>query len=128
MSHLSNTDKSRILRAMKAAELSEEKQKHGAVIYKGGSLISVGINAIDNDPLFVGVDAINPKTHAEAMAIRACNPDVDLSNAIIYVARVNNNGDPVLSKPCATCQKAIEDAKIKRVVYTETEMKEWACG
>lgn len=126
MSHLSNTDKSRISRAMKAAELSEEKQRHGAVIYRGGSLISVGTNIVANDPFFIGEEVINPNHHAETMAIRACSPDADLSNAIIYVARINKKGEPLMSKPCVTCAQAIKKAGIKRVVYTTVEMKEWA--
>lgn len=118
MDHLSKTDRTRLLRAMKAAELSEERQRHGAVIYKGGSLISVGTNIVANDPFFVGEETINPKHHAEAMAIRACSKDADLSNAVIYVARINKKGEPAMSKPCLTCQEAIKVAKIKRVVYT----------
>lgn len=119
---MSNTDKTRLSRAMKAAELSEANQRHGAMIYRGGAVISVGINVVRNNPFFVGEDTINPNHHAETMAIRACSPDADLSNAVIYVARVNRRGKPLMSKPCATCQEAIEKAGIKRVVYTETGM------
>lgn len=119
---LSKTERSRLSRAMKAAELSEAKQRHGAVIYKGGSLLSVGINAVKNCPIFVGADAKNPATHAEAQAIRACG-DTDLSGAVIFVARINRSGEPLMSAPCPSCQTAIEVAGIKRVVYTiESEM------
>lgn len=129
MDPLSNTDKTRLIRAMKAAELSEAKQRHGAVIYRGGSLISVGINVTRNDPIIVGEECINPNHHAETMAIRSCSPDADLSNAIIYVARTNKHGKPLMSKPCDSCQEAIKAAGIKRVVYTEANMKEWMiCG
>lgn len=103
---------------MKAAELSESHQQHGAAIYKGGSLMSIGVSVVKNDPLYVGEATRNPATHAEALAIRACGP-IDLSNATIYVARVNNHGEPRLSKPCPDCQSAIDKAEIKRVVYTQ---------
>lgn len=117
---LSNNDRRRLKRAMKVAGLSEAKQKHGAVIYRGGALISVGVNVTKNDPKIVNVAAINPNCHAETMAIRACSPDADLSNAVIYVARVNALGFPRYSAPCATCQEAISMAGIKRIVYTRT--------
>lgn len=105
-------------RAIAQAGISDCKKKHGAVIYKGGSLISVGINVIKNDPLIVGVATITPNTHAETMAIRACGPYADLSNAVLFVARVNQFGNPLNSMPCSTCQEAIENAGIKRVIYT----------
>lgn len=116
---LSNTDKSRLNRALKAAELSESKYQHGAAIYKGGSLMSIGVSVVKNDPLFVGEATRNPATHAEALAIRSCGP-VDLSNATIYVARINNHGQPRFSKPCPDCQMAIDKAGIRKVIYTLT--------
>lgn len=125
MTNLSNTDKTRLTNAMKQASLSTAKQKHGAVIYRGGSLISVGVNISRNDPYFIGEECINPNHHAETMAIRACSPSANLSNAILYVARINKKGFPLLSKPCKTCTIAIEQAGIKKVIYTEVEMKEW---
>lgn len=79
--------------------------------------MSVGISVVKNNPLYVGEATRNPSTHAEALAIRACG-DVDLSNAVIYVSRINRHGDTLLSKPCDDCQMAIEVAQIKRVVYT----------
>lgn len=108
---------------MKVAELSTAKQRHGAVIYKGGSVLSVGVNAVHNDPLFTGEFTRNPNTHAETQAIRACSPDIDLSNATLYVARVNKRGEPMYSKPCKTCQEAIDLAGIKKVIYTNFEGK-----
>lgn len=113
-----NTHKSRIKRALKAAKLSDARQRHGAVIYKGGSLISIGVNVVKNDPYFCGDACKNPNNHAETMAIRACGPDFDFSNAILYVARVNRSGKPLNSKPCATCEEAIEASGIKKVYHT----------
>lgn len=121
MNHLSNSQQTRLSRALKVAELSTAKQRHGAVIYKGGSVLSVGVNAVHNDPLFTGEFTKNPNTHAETQAIRACGPDVDLSNTTIYVARINRRGEPLLSKPCKTCQEAIDLAGIKKVIYTTAE-------
>lgn len=113
---LSKTHRSRLNKAIKIAGLSEEFQKHGAAIYKGGSLMSVGVNVIKNDPFIVGTDAVNPNHHAETMAIRATK--ADLRGAVIYVARINNSGKPMMSRPCKTCREAIALAGIRKIVYT----------
>lgn len=115
---LSNKEASRLSRAMKLASMSEARQKHGAAIYIGGSLQAVGVNVVKNDVEIIGIDAKNPNYHAETMAIRACGPDADLSNAVLYVARINRKGLPLNSKPCPSCQEAIFKAGIKRVVHT----------
>lgn len=47
----------------------------------------------------------------------AC-PDVDLKNATIYVARVNNSGEQMMSKPCINCQEALRARGIKKVFFT----------
>ena len=113
----SKTENARLRRAIAQADLSDCYKRHGAVIYRGGAMLGVGVNVIKNDPLFVGEATVTPSTHAETMAIRACGM-ADLSNAVLFVARVNRLGEVRNSKPCATCQEAIEKAGIKRVIYT----------
>lgn len=54
--------------------------------------------------------------HAEIHAIVRCR---DLTRAhSIFVSRWDAKGEPVLAKPCAICQSAIEAAGIKFVEYT----------
>lgn len=61
-----------------------------------------------------------PSFHAEVAAIRQCNNlGIDTSGAILYVSRVNRMGEEKMSRPCVNCQKAIIDAKIRKVVYTD---------
>lgn len=38
----------------------------------------------------------------------------------IYIERYDANGDPVLAKPCAMCQIALEKAGISVIEYTKT--------
>lgn len=53
--------------------------------------------------------------HSEISALRQVdNP----KGAIIYNARVNRQGETRLAKPCDACQEAIEEAGVKRVVWT----------
>jgi deoxycytidylate deaminase len=91
--------------------------KHGAVIVRGGSVISVGINKNRNHPSIVSNEhiKIHCSVHAEIDALRKVK---SAKGAIIYVARVNKKGQDRLSRPCARCSKAIEQAGIKKVVYT----------
>jgi len=42
----------------------------------------------------------------------------NLKGAVIYVARVNKNGEDRDSKPCIKCSGLIKNAGIKKVIYT----------
>lgn len=91
--------------------------KHGAVIVKGGRVISVGINKNRNHPTVVSSEHIKThcSVHAEVDAIRKVK---NVKGATIYVARVNKNGQDRLSRPCDRCHKAIQEAGIRKVIYT----------
>lgn len=104
--------------ALKAAENSEYRQKHGAVITKNGNILAIGINKARNHPRVLG-DFIktNASFHAEMVA-KSRVSDQNLQGATIYVARVMNDGQPSLSKPCPDCQRELDRVGVKRVVYT----------
>lgn len=105
--------------ASRIAVGSEVQHRHGAVIVKGGSIISTGVNKwrskTPNPPVNEGY---NPDLsyHAEIDAINHAN--TDLNGATIYVARINKHGEERLSRPCSRCASAIKEAGIKKVVYT----------
>lgn len=116
----SRSQKSFLNLAMKTAEASECTQRHGAVLVKSGSVLSIGLNKWRNDvnlthELFATGNISGVSIHAEMDALaRVRNP----AGAVLYIARVNKQGDPMMSKPCAACAKAIEEAGITKVVYT----------
>ena len=107
---MSNRDKSYLKLAAKIAQASDCVHKHGAVIIRGGSVLAVGINKWKSFSPEVG------STHAEMDALSRLR---DAKGATIYVSRINRRGEPLLSKPCKECMESLEDAGIKRVVYTE---------
>jgi deoxycytidylate deaminase len=72
------------------------QQKMAAIVVKGGSVLSVGVN--------------HKMRHAEARALR---PHMDLAGATIYVARQNGR----CSRPCPDCHRKIRQAGIDRAVY-----------
>lgn len=117
---LSRSKKSFLNLAMKTAQVSECVQRHGAVVVKSGSVLSVGINKWRNDAsladeMFASGHSRDISVHAEIDALsRVRNP----SGAVLYVARVNRAGEPLISKPCKPCDEAIKAAGISKVIYT----------
>lgn len=105
-------------RAIKVASSSTCRQKHGAVITKGGRVLSVGINSYRNYPTTVlgGGSADAFSTHAEVAAIKAARKS-DLKGATLWVARVSSLGAR-LSAPCQSCMDVIMSSGVKRVVFT----------
>lgn len=104
--------------AATVAVSSECKQKHGAVVTKGGRVISIGVNKQRNDPTYCTDGSTEKSTiysvHAEIDALsRVKEPE----GSIIYIARVTNRGK-AFSRPCNNCTKVLIKAKVKAVVYT----------
>jgi deoxycytidylate deaminase len=91
---------------------------HGAVISHHGKIVAVGVNRERNDAKIIK-DAPSDmySVHAEVAALMSCRK-TNLDGAVIYVARVNKHGKPMMSKPCPNCQKALKARGIKKVCYT----------
>lgn len=84
----------------------------------GGRIISIGINK-DKTILETSVRIKNNKffsVHAEVNAMKKTKRS--LKDSVLYVARINPSGKPLLSKPCATCEAYIINVGIKKIVYT----------
>lgn len=99
--------------AMGVALTSECRMKHGAVVVKHGHVLGFSANIWRNNPK--NVDPEFCSVHAEIAALRKAGMP---KKATVYVARVNNHGEPRLSKPCANCQEVLDGLKAK-VYYTE---------
>lgn len=100
--------------AIKEALKSNCRYKHGAVIAKGGCVITKGYNKKKEHPRWGGGHWNG--VHAEADAIRkALSLGVDLSKCVLYIARHNKG----ISKPCPDCAKLIKKYNIKKVVFTK---------
>jgi deoxycytidylate deaminase len=118
---LSKNEKSFLAVARYLASKSLSRQKHGAVIVKSGRVIGTGFNKNKNNPMIVSPEHIKThcSRHAEVEAIRDAKFAVD--GAILYVARINRQGQDRNSRPCKYCQVVIKSTKIKKVIYTESE-------
>lgn len=116
---LSRKDNAYLSVARYFATKSTARNTHGCVIVKGGRVLGTGWNKDRNHPTIVSPEHIKTDCsfHAEEVAIREAGPS-NIKGAIIYVARVNRQGNDRNSKPCSKCSDLIDKVGIKRVVYT----------
>jgi len=121
---LSRSEQAYLSVARYFAGKSKARRMHGAVVVKSGRVIGTGFNKDRNNPYYVSPEHIKThcSVHAEVDAIRDANWNV--KGAVLYVARVNNAGVDRNSKPCNRCQVVIEEAQIKKVIYTIGEDNE----
>jgi len=118
-SDLSRSQKKMLELAIRVAEGStyvDGSKRHGAVITRGGSVISVGMNKMRNIngvPPTLKYDP-NVSVHAE---IDALSRVADARGAVIYIARISKSGT-ANSRPCNACSEALRAAGVKRVIYT----------
>lgn len=115
---LSNSEKSFLSVARYFASKSQSRQKHGAVIVKSGRVVGTGYNKDRNHPMTVSPEHIKThcSVHAEAEAMRDAGWKV--RGAVLYVARINRQGQDRNSKPCNRCEALIKSKQIKKVIYT----------
>lgn len=105
-----------IRRAVKVAQQSTYRWKHGAVVAKGNKVLGFAPNKLRNAP---AVDEHNVSDHAERATLRELlKVRDDLRGCTIYIARINKQGKTMMSRPCPNCMNAIVDAGIKEIVYT----------
>ena len=99
------------------------KQRHGAILVKGGSIINTCFNK-DKFCSFAGKfrdPNSGPATiHAELGCVLGLARDVT-SGGDIFVCRINKIGELRNSKPCIMCHQVMKHVGIKRVYYTTNE-------
>lgn len=115
---LSKQDRSFLNLAAKVAELSDCRIRHGSVLVRGGSVIAISPNVWRNHCKYTELDKIQSdcSVHSEVAVLKRA---AETKNTVLYVARINKSGKVRFSKPCDSCQDAIEIAKVKRVVWSE---------
>jgi tRNA(Arg) A34 adenosine deaminase TadA len=105
-----------IRRAVRTAQQSTYRWKHGAVVAKGNKVLGFAPNKFRNAP---AVDEHNVSDHAERATLRELlKVRDDLRGCTIYIARINKSGSTMISRPCPDCMSAIIAAGIKEIVYT----------
>ena len=103
-----------------AMESTYGKLRHGAVVVKGGSIVSFGFNKANHCQFgrrFRHIHKGDATQHAEISAILGM-PRTATQGADLYVVRINNHCQWRMSKPCPMCEQAMRFVGIKRVFYT----------
>lgn len=119
MSSLTRAEKAHLARAVRVAEESTCRQKHGAVIALGrGRVLAVGVNSFRSHPMHVTDPKREASFHAEVAVLRQLNYDVKDGRSVLFVARTNRLGEPMLSMPCPQCRIAIARAGVGKCVFT----------
>jgi tRNA(Arg) A34 adenosine deaminase TadA len=115
--------------AIKIAKSSNHpRSKHGAVLIRGGAIMSVAKNTNDYTSFGQRFRPLTKHGRASRHAEIACVLGVDKSitkGSTLYVARVNKSGEIRNSKPCEMCAAILEHTGVKRVFYTTNDG--WGC-
>lgn len=107
------------IRWMSVALNQAEKAPHakwrvGAVLVRGGSVISTGYNRYRNNPSQVELPDVS--YHAEEVALKRAGDSAEGST--LYVARLTRSGDLALSRPCEWCQHKLSEYGVYTVSWT----------
>lgn len=107
---ITNRDKTWFNLALKISADSDCSNKHGCVIVRSGTVLSVATNRIViSHP--VSNRYLKQTLHAEQRAILRA---ADCKGATLYSARLHRNK---LSAPCDMCSALIKEAGVYRIVY-----------
>lgn len=101
--------------------------KHGAVLVKGGNIISLGCNRPDFSKHAALHRAYSEydigSLHAEIAALRGLPKNIT-QGSIMYVVRLGKaQGKFRMSAPCAMCMSALNNAGVKRVIFSVDEAR-----
>ena len=108
--------------AVRTAQVSDfPRQKHGAVLFKGPRVYSLGFNTnrIVGWTKNFGVNYWS--MHAELACLHGMS-DRQLKGADLMVIRINAFGKPTLSKPCEKCFQMMALKNIRRCYYSLNEL------
>lgn len=102
------------------SKLSNYSIRVGAVIERGGNVLSVGHNKVFSDNNIRRYNGRNVRSiHAELMAIVKAGRNVEGST--IYIVSRKKDGNFRVSRPCNVCLSAIEEVGIRYIVYFDGE-------
>jgi tRNA(Arg) A34 adenosine deaminase TadA len=108
----------RMEKTIALARLSAMSQKHGAILYSGGRLVSLGVN-VQRNTTQSHISPLAMSYHAEVNVIRGLNLRYKPATGTLYVARISKGGNIAHSRPCRACQMFLETyTSISKVIHT----------
>ena len=124
---LTKSHKTYFKAAKAIAEMSDFKQKIGAVVVYKHKIISSGKNSYKTNPLQKKYnkyrfkeDAGRHCLHAEINALLPLigRDDIDFSHVSLYIYRQYKNGDLAMCRCCESCMALIRSLGIRNIYYT----------
>lgn len=107
-------------KSFKVAEKSTYRARMGAVILKGGRVISTGFNELRYSKHNTREwGSVHAEEAAIVKVIRRHGGLAKLAGATMYITRIKKDGTTGLAKPCELCQELIDSVGIKKVFYTD---------
>ena len=103
----------------KAHMYSQPLYRMAAVVVQGARVVSIGVNKWGGGESKNRMYA-NRAIHGELDAIHGIDPAL-LRGATIYISGWSKGNNLILSKPCDLCQRLIEQAGIKEIVYHDRD-------
>lgn len=89
----------------KSKKSPHPKARHVAILFSGRRVLGVATN--------------QREIHAEDRVIRKMYGR-NMSNMILFSAKVDKKGNFTMAKPCRNCQTLISKNNIKNIVYTDS--------
>lgn len=106
------------LEIARSIALTQQKQRHAAILFQGNRLLGIGVNSYKNAPANVSDSHIHRiSIHAE---VAACRSHLEVPNTILYVVRAGRKtNDLVLSRPCPECISWLTwNTSVKEVIHS----------
>ena len=106
--------------ARTAQESEFPNYRHGAVLVRGGSILSSAFNKsnhINWANKFRAKDCGHATHHAELGTVLGMARE-KTTGATVYVARIGKSGELKMSKPCEMCQQVLAHVGVKKVYYS----------
>lgn len=104
----------------KALQSTFMRARHGAVIIKGGRVLSTGINKTKRNKNAARnqYESIHAEEAAIINLLRQPDGLKHLAGSTIFITRVLKNGTTANSAPCSSCAKLIQSVGIRKVIHT----------
>jgi pyrimidine deaminase RibD-like protein len=94
-----------LARAVKLAGTARHRShKHSALVFRGGALISQGVN--------------HDTVHAEVQALKKLWPSHRAGTTVLTI-RMTKGGNLGMAKPCPICEAYMRGAGVKKVIYSD---------
>jgi deoxycytidylate deaminase len=110
----------------KCLESTHHSAMVGSCIVKGNYVVSEGVNKVKSHTVQFYLDrstnyySKHANIHAEVSALVASGRRCVIGSEI-YIYREDRNGDLANCRPCPSCMKAIRQAGIKHIFYTNVD-------